>query len=133
MEPRGCNRWQSTANRLSAKAAKASHPLRPLATSRVRRSMVRRGSTVRVRQRAYSESRSRCKRRFFVADQDTVDHLLDKEGIEGRGGSTTRRDAGNHQQFLGAPTALRSWGQVLGTNDGWLRPNGSSARAIDAE
>ena len=49
------------------------------------------------------------------------------------GSSTTERVAGNYPQFLGALTALRSWGQVSGTNDGWLGPNGSSARPIDAQ
>src|SRR5947209_5565158 len=46
MEPRGCNRWQAVANRVPAEAAE---------TSQI---MVRRGSTVRVRQRALGESLS---------------------------------------------------------------------------
>jgi hypothetical protein len=53
MEPRGCNRWQPAANRPKAETAKTSeNPLPSAATGCVRRSMVRRGSTVRVRQRA---------------------------------------------------------------------------------
>ena len=53
MEPRGCNRWQPFANRrASKKAGKEPKQLPWLATSCVSRSMVRRGSTVRVRQRA---------------------------------------------------------------------------------
>ncbi len=53
MEPRGCNRRQSTATRPARETAKTSGiPLPPAATGCLRRSMVRRGSTVRVRQRA---------------------------------------------------------------------------------
>jgi hypothetical protein len=46
--------------------------------------MVRRGSTVRVRQRALRITRSRCKWRFFVAEIDTAEYLLRKEGIDYR-------------------------------------------------
>ncbi len=62
MEPRGCNWWQSTANRTGAEAPKTSQnrcrPLRPVAA------MVRRGSTVRVRQRASGFFLLRCWFRF---------------------------------------------------------------------
>jgi predicted RNA-binding Zn-ribbon protein involved in translation (DUF1610 family) len=51
-----------------------------------------------------------------------------RRGSRVNGGSTRQRVAGNHERFLGAPAASRSWGQVLGTNDGWLGLNGSSAR-----
>jgi hypothetical protein len=71
-------------------------------------------------------------RRFFVAQTGTTEHLLGKEGIEDRGRLDNSESCGNQERFLGPPAALRSWGQVLGTNDGWLGPNGSSARAIDA-
>src|SRR5215216_5674605 len=48
MEPRGCNQWQPFANRTAAGAAETSH-------NRWRGlRMVRRGSAVRVRQRAFS-------------------------------------------------------------------------------
>ena len=110
MEPSGRNRWQPTAT--------------------VPERMVRRGSTVRVRQRALKIP---AKRGFLLSDLVQPGTSLARRGSRVGGGSTTQRVAGNHQRFHGAPTELRSWGQVLGTNDGWLGPNGSSARAIDAQ
>ncbi len=57
MEPRGCNQWQprgkSTQRRSGENKPK---PLPSVATACVRRSMVRRGSTVRVRQRACTKA-----------------------------------------------------------------------------
>ena len=51
-------------------------------------------------------------------------------------GSTAARHLREFLEFtnvsLAPPAALRSWGQVLRTNDGSLGPNGSSARALDA-
>jgi hypothetical protein len=53
MEPRGCNRWQSAANAPREKPARTKpRPLRWVATGCRSQRMVRRGSTVRVRQRA---------------------------------------------------------------------------------
>jgi hypothetical protein len=43
--------------------------------------MVRRGSTVRVRQRASILRRTARKWRFFVAAPDTVEHLSVREGV----------------------------------------------------
>jgi hypothetical protein len=58
MEPCGCNQWQSVANRVGAKAAETSEkPLPCLATSCRDERMVRRGSAVRVRQRALQKRR----------------------------------------------------------------------------
>jgi hypothetical protein len=67
------------------------------------------GSPVRVRQRALKSPQNG----DFCCLDWYNGHLHCKEGIGVGGGSTTQRDAGNHQQFLGAPAALRSWGQVL--------------------
>jgi hypothetical protein len=46
--------------------------------------MVRRGSTVRVRQRALFGGRTARKWAVFVALVDTVEHLLIEEGVAGR-------------------------------------------------
>jgi hypothetical protein len=54
--------------------------------------MVRRGSTVRVRQRALSLSEPPANGRFFVAESDTVEHLLVKEGLDGRWGNAGRQN-----------------------------------------
>jgi hypothetical protein len=72
------------------------------------------------------------KRGFLLSSLVLRSTSTARRGSRVEGGSTTQRVAGNHQRFLGAPAALRSWGQVLGTNDGWLGPNGSSARPIHA-
>jgi len=56
MEPRGCNQWQPVANATPPESAKTSeNRCRRLATACRKRSMVRRGSTVRVRQRALAK------------------------------------------------------------------------------
>jgi hypothetical protein len=58
MEPRGCNRSQPVAKRIARKRAKTSRkPLPWVATSCRKQRMVRRGSTVRVRQRALQKPR----------------------------------------------------------------------------
>jgi hypothetical protein len=44
--------------------------------------MVRRGSTVRVRQRAFWNREAAAKGGFLVAVMDTVDHLLRQEGLD---------------------------------------------------
>src|SRR5947207_11232828 len=51
MEPRGCNWWQSAANRSGARTEKQAKTV-AVCCDRLPR-MVRRGSTVRVRQRAF--------------------------------------------------------------------------------
>jgi hypothetical protein len=54
MEPGGCNRWQLVASGGGAEDGEIKPKRLPrVATSCLSRSMVRRGSTVRVRQRAY--------------------------------------------------------------------------------
>jgi hypothetical protein len=88
-------------------------------------SMVRRGSTVRVRQRALKIP---AKRGVLLSDLVQPSTSFARRGSRVNGGSTRQRVAGNHKRFLGAPAASRSWGQVLGTNDGWLGLNGAPAR-----
>jgi len=46
-------------------------------------SMVRRGSTVRVRQRLFSDKEPPANGRFFVVATDTVEHLPTTEGLDG--------------------------------------------------
>jgi hypothetical protein len=43
--------------------------------------MVRRGSTVRVRKRALSAGELPANGRFLVADLETAEHLLPREGL----------------------------------------------------
>jgi hypothetical protein len=53
---------------------------------------------------------------FFVAATDTVEHLLVKEGVDGRPASWRNQNACKHTG-AGTATAERSiWGQVLGTD-----------------
>src|SRR4051794_35730017 len=79
--------------------------------------MVRRGSTVRVRQRAYLEPRSRCKSGFFVADQDTLDHLLAKEGVDRRRRrASTSKSASSRGLRQDAVRAARSGDRFWGHN-----------------
>ena len=60
MEPSRRNHWQSAANRRTAKPAETSHiRCRAVAPRCLRRQMVRRGSTVRVRQRALQKPSKR--------------------------------------------------------------------------
>src|SRR2546428_6168417 len=77
------------------------------------------------------------KRRFLLSDLVQPSTSFARRGSRVNLGSTRQRVAGNHQRFLGAPAALGSWGQVLGTNDGWLGPNGRrracTRRVIDRE
>jgi hypothetical protein len=56
MEPRGCNRWQPVANWNGRKKGSHKPELLPCC-DRLPQEMVRRGSTVRVRQRALQERR----------------------------------------------------------------------------
>ena len=72
------------------------------------------------------------KRGFLLSDLVQPSTSFARRGSRVNRGSTPQRVAGNQRRFLGAPAALRSGGQVLGTNDGWLGPNGSSARALGA-
>ena len=58
MEPRGCNRWNGWQFDSPSKPRKQANPLPPAATSCLRRSMVRRGSPVRVRKRALQKRRT---------------------------------------------------------------------------
>jgi hypothetical protein len=82
----GAERTQSTATggKRTRRTSRLTtcHPLLLLASDCGRCCMVRRGSTVRVRQRALSRLRSRCKRRCLVAATDTAEHLLSTEGVE---------------------------------------------------
>ena len=63
-------------------------------------SMVRRGSTVRVRQRAFLELGSRCKGDFFVAAMDTADHLLRKEGVDALAEAEDAESCWNHSILI---------------------------------
>jgi hypothetical protein len=57
MEPGGCNRWQRVANTATSKTAQIAEPLPWVAINCRRNAMVRRGSTVRVHQRALQKPR----------------------------------------------------------------------------
>jgi hypothetical protein len=56
MEPRGCNWWQSVANQIGAESPKQAKSV-AAGCHRLPEKMVRRGSTVRVRQRALQKPR----------------------------------------------------------------------------
>src|SRR5438128_4302006 len=93
--------------------------------------MVRRGSTVRVRQRAYLKPRSRCKRGFFVADQDTLDHLLVKEGVERRRRGCIAEEIGFITRFAPARrSSFTFWGHVLGTQSVTVFPREATRIAL---
>jgi hypothetical protein len=79
--------------------------------------MVRRGSTVRVRQRALSSRRTARKWAVFVASLETGEHLLRKEGRD------KRKDCWTSQNWLDAGVAelghrVGEIGWLLGTGFG---------------
>jgi hypothetical protein len=106
-------------------------PLPPVATSCRGTLMVRRGSTVRVRQRAYLELGSRCKRRLFCCRDGHCGPPPWQGGDRRNGrGREARRVAGNHNVCRAsghaAETGDRFWGQITGARS----RTGSHARAI---
>ena len=80
--------------------------------------MVRRGSTVRVRQRALFDRRTARKRAVFFATSDTVEHLPVKEGsLRGTPDEDARRrleQADFTEVFVAPGVRAWPWGQVLG-------------------
>jgi hypothetical protein len=89
MEPRGSNWWQSVAIRVGADAAKTKpKPLPWIACSCRKERMVRRGSTVRVGQRALQKPRKPGLSRFLVcidlvllARAVGVEHVVEQSGF----------------------------------------------------
>jgi hypothetical protein len=81
--------------------------------------MVRRGSTVRVRQRALFTSKTARKRAVFVAGLDTVEHLPCKEGADDSVDPLAAAKLAWIREIGKLRHRVRrmggSWGQVLGT------------------
>jgi hypothetical protein len=78
--------------------------------------MVRRGSTVRVRQRAYQNYEVAAKRGLLVAAIDIVDHLSDEEGLRDSGRSVCSRPAAlRGERPMSPQEAVERWWQAIRT------------------
>jgi hypothetical protein len=79
--------------------------------------MVRRGRRFESVRGLFSEDEAAANSGFFVAATDTVEHLLVKEGVDGRPASGKNQNACKHTgagtELLSARSGDRFWGQTL--------------------
>jgi hypothetical protein len=101
----------------------ASFRRKPAWVGPLRTIMVRRGSTVRVRQRALLQERTARICAVFCIDADTVERLLRRPVVSSRPGTGTANAPADPRKTEQQADARLNWGLVLGTD--------SSARPCD--